>query len=545
MTAAPLLAIENLSVTLPAGGDRRFAVEDLSLTVNPDEIVCLVGESGSGKSMTAHAVLGLLPPGTGIAAGRVLFRGTDLATLNRAALRQVRGGDIAMIFQEPLSALNPLHRVGRQIAESLEVHADGGLSKAQARARAQALLADVGLPDPPVLARSYPFQLSGGQRQRVMIAMALANDPALLLADEPTTALDVTTQRQVLDLIRRIQAERRMGVLFITHDFGVVADLADRVLVMREGRIVEEGVGRTILRTPRDPYTRTLIEAIPGRRPPSTRSEAAAEPILTVESLCKTFVTRQGLFRPARRVNAVDHVSFQVRRGETVAVVGESGSGKSTLGRILLRLADPDAGSIRFEGEEVGSLRGEALRGYRRKVQIVFQDPFSSLNPRQKVGDAIARGPMAFGAPRSEADATAAHLLDLVGLDPSAAGRYPHEFSGGQRQRVAIARALALEPRMLVADEAVSALDVSVQAQVLALLAELKRKFGLTMLFITHDLRVAAEIADTVMVMRRGAIVERGTPAALFSAPSDPYTRELLAAVPGRDLFADGVAAAP
>jgi peptide/nickel transport system ATP-binding protein len=298
MTAAPLLAIEDLSVTLPAGGDRRFAVEDLSLTVNPDEIVCLVGESGSGKSMTAHAVLGLLPPGTGIAAGRVLLRGTDLATLDPAALRQVRGGDVAMIFQEPLSALNPLHRVGRQIAESLEVHANGGLSTAQARARAEALLADVGLPDPPVLARSYPFQLSGGQRQRVMIAMALANDPALLLADEPTTALDVTTQRQVLDLILRIQAERRMGVLFITHDFGVVADLADRVLVMREGRIVEEGVGRTILQTPRDPYTRTLIEAVPGRRPGSVRSEAAAESILAVESLCKTFVTRQGAVPP-------------------------------------------------------------------------------------------------------------------------------------------------------------------------------------------------------------------------------------------------------
>jgi peptide/nickel transport system ATP-binding protein len=546
MTDSPLLSIENLSVALPPGGDRRFAVEDLSLTVKPDEIVCLVGESGSGKSMTAHAVLGLLSPAVKIASGRILFRGTDLATLDQRALRQVRGGDIAMIFQEPLSALNPLHRVGRQITESLEIHGKGALSRAQARARAEALLADVGLPDPPTLARSYPFQLSGGQRQRVMIAMALANDPALLLADEPTTALDVTTQRQVLDLIRRIQAERRMGVLFITHDFGVVADLADRVVVMREGRIVEEGAGRAVLRSPTHPYTRTLIEAVPGRRLAAAKSgpsSSSDSPLLVVEGLRKTFVTRQGLFRPPRRVDAVADVSFDVRAGETVAVVGESGSGKSTVGRILLRLADPDGGSIRFEGEEVGSLRGAALRRYRRKVQIVFQDPFASLNPRQTIGDAIARGPMAFGATRSEAEETARRLLDRVGLDPSAVRRFPHEFSGGQRQRIAIARALALEPRMLVADEAVSALDVSVQAQVLALLAELKREFGLTMLFITHDLRVAAEIADNVVVMRQGRIVERGTPATLFSAPADPYTRELLEAVPGRDLFASGATA--
>jgi peptide/nickel transport system ATP-binding protein len=546
MMDSPLLSIENLSVALPPGGDRRFAVEDLSLTVKPDEIVCLVGESGSGKSMTAHAVLGLLSPAVKIASGRILFRGTDLATLDQRALRRVRGGDIAMVFQEPLSALNPLHRVGRQITESLEIHGTGRLSRAEARARAEALLADVGLPDPPTLARSYPFQLSGGQRQRVMIAMALANDPALLLADEPTTALDVTTQRQVLDLIRRIQAERRMGVLFITHDFGVVADLADRVVVMREGRIVEQGGGRAVLRSPTHPYTRTLIEAVPGRRLAAAKSGPSSSsdgPLLVVDGLRKTFVTRQGLFRPPRRVDAVADVSFDVRAGETIAVVGESGSGKSTVGRILLRLADPDGGSIRFEGEEVGTLRGAALRRYRRKVQIVFQDPFASLNPRQTIGDAIARGPMAFGATRSEAEETARRLLGRVGLDPAAVRRFPHEFSGGQRQRIAIARALALEPRMLVADEAVSALDVSVQAQVLALLAELKREFGLTMLFITHDLRVAAEIADNVVVMRRGRIVERGTPATLFSAPADPYTRELIEAVPGRDLFASGASA--
>ena len=518
MSGAPVLSIERLSVGLPTGGDRRFAVEEVSLAVGADEIVCLIGESGSGKSITAHAVLRLLPRSVTITSGRVVFRGSDLAALDAGAMRRVRGSDIAMIFQEPLSALNPLHPVGRQVVESLQTHAAGALPRAQARARAEALMADVGLPDPATLARSYPFQLSGGQRQRVMIAMALANNPVLLLADEPTTALDVTTQKQILGLIRRIQAERRMGVLFITHDFGVVAEIADRVVVMREGRVVEEGPGRQVLRQPAHPYTRALIEAVPGRRRagvPTPAAAPAAAPgalLLEVTGLRKTFATRQGLFRPRHRVVAADDMSFTVRAGETVAVVGESGSGKSTLGRMVVRLADSDGGSIRFEGAEVATLRGAGLRAYRRKVQIVFQDPFASLNPRQKVGDAIARGPLIFGATRAEAKATTARLLRRVGLDPAVAGRFPHEFSGGQRQRIAIARTLALEPRLLVADEAVSALDVSVQAQVLALLAELKRD-GLAMLFITHDLRVAAEIADTILVMRRGRIVERGTPA--------------------------------
>ena len=460
MREAPVLSVEGLSVGLPAGGDRRFAVEDVSLTVGADEIVCLVGESGSGKSMTAHAVLRLLPRPAAITSGRILFRGTDPAALDADAMRRVRGGDIAMIFQEPLSALNPLHPVGRQIVESLQTHAAGALPGAQARVRAEALMAAVGLPDPATLARSYPFQLSGGQRQRVMIAMALANDPALLLADEPTTALDVTTQKQILDLIRRIQAERRMGVLFITHDFGVVAEIADRVVVMREGRVVEEGMSRQVLRQPTHPYTRALIEAVPGRRRAGAPVAAPGAPLLEVAGLRKTFATRQGLFRPRRRVVAADEVSFAVRAGETVAVVGESGSGKSTLGRMVVRLADPDGGSIRFEGAEVAALRGASLRAYRRGVQIVFQDPFASLNPRQKVGDAIARGPLIFGATRAEAEATTARLLRRVGLDPAVARRFPHEFSGGQRQRIAIPRALALVPRLLVAHEALSALDL-------------------------------------------------------------------------------------
>jgi peptide/nickel transport system ATP-binding protein len=539
---APLLAIENLSVALP-GGDRRLPVEEVSFTVAENEIVCLVGESGSGKSMTAHALLGLLPRGASIAQGCMLFRGRDLARLDEAAMRKLRGAEIAMIFQEPLSALNPLHRVGKQIAESLAIHAEPRARRAQ-RERVEALLSTVGLADPSVLARSYPFQLSGGQRQRVMIAMALANNPALLLADEPTTALDVTTQKQIIELLRRLQRERRMGVLFITHDFGVVAEIADRIVVMRNGRIVEQGVAARVLAAPADPYTQALVAAVPGRHP-GRPAAAASEPLLTIEKLQKTFVTRQGLLKAPRRVVAAENIDLAIGVGDTVALVGESGSGKSTLGRMILRLAEPDGGTIRFGGADVLALRGTALHAYRRSVQIIFQDPFASLNPRQKVGDAIARGPIAFGVPRKEALATARRLLGRVGLDAGAMGRFPHEFSGGQRQRIAIARALAVGPRLLVADEAVSALDVSVQAQVLALLAELKAEFRLAMLFITHDLRVAAEIADTIVVMRHGRIVERGSAAQIFAAPREAYTRELLAAVPGQALFAHAAQAVP
>jgi peptide/nickel transport system ATP-binding protein len=528
-----LLAIENLSIALPSSGDRAYALENVSFDVNQNEIVCLIGESGSGKSMTAHAVLGLLPPRVAMAGGRILFRGTDLAGLSQSRLRQIRGGDIAMIFQEPLSALNPLQKVGAQIAEGLEVHQGANLSRGEIAKRTLDLIASVGLPDPKSLAASYPFQLSGGQRQRVMIAGALANNPAILLADEPTTALDVTTQRQILDLVHQLRTERRMGVLFITHDFGVVADIADRVVVMREGQVVESGPVAQVLEDPQHPYTRALVDAVPGRRGGQARRVETA-PLLAVEDLRKTFVTRQSLFAPPRRVAAADAVSLTVGAGETVAVVGESGSGKSTLGRMVLRLIEPDSGAIRFNGTDVRMLKGEALREYRREVQIVFQDPFASLNPRQKVGDAIARGPMAFGTPRTQAFDLARRLLDRVGLNTAAAERYPHQFSGGQRQRISIARALALQPKLLVADEPVSALDVSIQAQVLTLLAELKREFNLAILFITHDLRVAAEIADRIIVMRNGQIVERNETAALFDAPAHPYTRELLEAVPGR-----------
>ncbi|MGV0762329.1 ABC transporter ATP-binding protein [Tistrella mobilis] len=537
MTGTSLLDIRDLSIALPRGGDRARAVDGVWLSVAADEIVCLVGESGSGKSMTAHAVLGLLPPRVRLAAGEIRFQDDDIGRLDEAALRRIRGADIGMIFQEPLSALNPLTRVGDQVAEAMAIH--GRLDREGRRGRVVELFAGVGLPDPETIGRRFPFQLSGGQRQRVMIAMALANDPALLVADEPTTALDVTTQRQILDLIRAQQKARGMGVLFITHDFGVVADIADRVVVMRHGRVVEAGPGRTVLARPSHAYTRSLIEAVPGRAGPKPVADATTKTpvILELNNLRKQYTSRTG-FRSRRVVNATDDVTVALRAGESLAVVGESGSGKSTLARMVMALTRPDGGEILFEGRNVAGLGGAALKTYRRRVQMVFQDPFASLNPRHRVGDAIARGPIAFGTPRAEAMAIAARLLERVGLDASAAARYPHEFSGGQRQRICIARALAPEPAILVADEAVSALDVSVQAQILALLADLKRELGLAMIFITHDLRVAAEVSDHTIVMRHGRIVEQGPTAALFANPAHDYTRDLLAAIPGRAIFA-------
>ncbi|SFI15854.1 ABC transporter ATP-binding protein [Methylobacterium brachiatum] len=540
----PVLRITNLSVGLPRGADRAQAVSDVSIAVGANEIVCLVGESGSGKSMIAHTILGLLPPGVTVTGGAVTLRGRDIATASEAEMRSVRGRDAAMIFQEPLSALNPLKRIGEQIAEAVRAHAPA-TPRAAIRAQVDALIAAVGLPDPERIRASFPFALSGGQRQRVMIAIAMANNPALLVADEPTTALDVTTQAQILALIRRLQSERQMGVLLITHDFGVVAEMADRVVVMRDGRVVEQGSAEAVLTTPCDPYTRALIAAVPHARGRASPKMRATPPLLEIEALSKTFTTRQGWFRPARRVVAADAISLTLSAGETVAVVGESGSGKSTLGQMILRLAEPDSGRIRFEGRDLLALRGEVLRVARRRIQIVFQDPFAALNPRQRVGEAIARGPMAYGVPKAEAVAEAHVLLDRVGLKAGAADRFPHEFSGGQRQRICIARALALKPRILVADEAVSALDVSVQARVLDLLAELRAEYNLAMLFITHDLRIAARIADRVAVMQQGRIVETGPAAALFAAPEHPYTRGLMAAMPGRRLFGGLDAPAP
>ena len=530
-SSSPLLSLRNLTIALPKGADRAYAVEDVSYDVKRGEILCVVGESGSGKSMAANAIMGLLPKGVRPVGGEALFDGQDLLTLTEKQHRQLRGLRIGMIFQEPMTALNPLMRVGAQISEVFEAH--GMLSGRERQEKALALLIEVGIPQPEKAIRAYPFQLSGGQRQRVMIAMALALEPELLIADEPTTALDVTTQAQILELILDLQRRRGMAVMFITHDFGVVAEIANRVCVMRHGKIVELGDARPVLDNPQHDYTRALIEAIPSDVIPEARGAETDTPLLEVENLNKVFRSRGGLFKPAREVHALRDVSFSLVKGETIGIVGESGSGKSTLGRCVVRLEHPDSGTMKLSGTDFMNLKGEALRRERHRVQMIFQDPYASLNPRHRVGYAIAQGPLANGVPRAKAMAQADALLELVGLSGTA-DRFPHEFSGGQRQRIGIARALALEPELIVADEAVSALDVSIQAQILELLEELKQKLSLSLLFITHDLRVAAQICDRIIVMQHGRIVEQGPARDVFLAPQEAYTRQLLEAIPGR-----------
>ena len=531
-SSEPVLSLRNLTIALPAGADRDHAVEEVSYDVARGEILCVVGESGSGKSMAANAVMGLLPKGVRPVGGQAIFDGQDLVTLTEKQHRQLRGLRISMIFQEPMTALNPLMRVGAQIAEVFEAH--GKLSGRERQAQALALLTEVGIPDPEKAIRAYPFQLSGGQRQRVMIAMALALEPELLIADEPTTALDVTTQAQILELIRDLQARRGMSVMFITHDFGVVAEVANRVCVMRHGRIVELGEAEEVLKHPQNDYTRALIEAIPSNVIPEARGAETDTALLEVAGLNKVFRSKGGLFKPAREVHALQDVSFSLVKGETIGIVGESGSGKSTLGRCVVRLERPDSGTLSLSGTDFMNLKGEALRRERHRVQMIFQDPYASLNPRTRVGMAIAQGPIANGVAKVKALAQANDLLDLVGLGGTA-DRFPHEFSGGQRQRIGIARALALNPDLIVADEAVSALDVSIQAQILELLEDLKQKLSLSLLFITHDLRVAAQICDRIIVMQNGRIVEQGPSRDVFLEPQQAYTRQLLDAIPGRE----------
>ncbi|MBT9384293.1 ABC transporter ATP-binding protein [Pseudooceanicola sp. CBS1P-1] len=529
---APVLSVRDLSVALPGNHDRPFAVQDISFDLMPGEILCIIGESGSGKSVTANTVMGLLPDVMTVARGSIDFRGQALLSLPEDALRRLRGRAVSIIFQDPLSALNPLMTIGDQIREVLDAH-DVGSPEVRA-ARVVEMLSEVGLPDPALIQHQYPFRLSGGQRQRVMIAMALALDPDVLIADEPTTALDVTTQAQILELIRRIQKRKNMSVMFITHDFGVVAEIADRVIVMEKGRLVEQGTAATVLQAPAHPYTRKLIAAVPTMRE-TDRDRAQTRPVaLEVKGLQKTYRTRSGFLGRMREVKAVDDISFTLHKGETLGIVGESGSGKSSMGKVLMKLISADAGEIRFQGENTLALDEAAFRPLRPRIQMIFQDPYASLNPRFTIGQALTVGPTAHRLlTRHDARRKAEGLLEQVGLDPSAFDRYPHEFSGGQRQRVGIARALMFDPEVIVADEAVSALDVSIQAQVLELLDRIRKERRLAMIFITHDLRVASQISDEILVMHRGRMVEYGPPSQIFHAPRHDYTRSLVAAIPG------------
>jgi peptide/nickel transport system ATP-binding protein len=526
-----IISLDNVSVALPPGADRAQALSNVSLEVARGEILCVVGESGSGKSMTANAVMRLLPHGVAIESGRIMFDGQDLSTASEADMRRIRGARLAMIFQEPMTALNPLRTIGDQIGEMFRIHTD--LGRAAIALKVLDLLAEVRIPDPAQAMRVYPHELSGGQRQRAMIAMALALDPAVLIADEPTTALDVTTQAQILALVRDLQRRKGTAVLFITHDFGVVREIADRVAVMQNGLVVEQGAVAQVLDAPAHPYTRQLIAAVPALRAPPARP-ISDETIVRIEHLSKTYRKRSVFGRFLRTTHAVKDVSLTLARGSTLGIVGESGSGKSTLARCIVRLIEPESGAIKLGDLDLLTLSRSQMRAERHRVQMVFQDPFGSLNPRRRAGDLVAQGLIARHTPRAEAMARAKELFELVGLDPRAIDRYPHEFSGGQRQRIGLARALALSPQVLVADEPVSALDVSVQAQVLALLADLRTKLGLSTVFITHDLRVAAQVCDVVAVMKAGEVVEYGLIGKVFNEPSHPYTQALLDSVPGR-----------
>jgi peptide/nickel transport system ATP-binding protein len=530
----PLLSVRDLSVAFAGETGVTRAVDGLSLDVAAGEVLALVGESGCGKSVTALSLVGLLGSPSATISGSASYRGNELIGAAPETLRRLRGEELAMIFQDPLSSLNPVLRVGDQIAEQIVAHR--AVRRADARDRAIALLDRVGIPEPERRWRSYPHELSGGMRQRVMIAMALSCEPSILIADEPTTALDVTVQAQILDLIRELRAATGAGVLLITHDFGVVGELADRVAVMDAGRIVEHGTVEEVLGSPRDEHTRRLLDAVPRLdgplRPPRAPTAADTTPVLALDELEVSFPIRGLRRRDERRVRAVDGVTLSIDPGETLGLVGESGSGKSTLARAAVRLLDPSAGSVSFAGRDITRAGRRELDPLRAELQIVFQDPYGSLNPRKRARDIVGLPLRLHGVPKDEIPARVDALLERVGLEPAHADRWPHEFSGGQRQRIGIARALALEPRLVVLDEPVSALDVSVQAQILALLDDLQRDLGLSYLFISHDLAVVRQVADRVAVMRHGKLVELAPVADVYERPAHPYTAELLRAVP-------------
>lgn len=525
-----LLEVKNLEVSFVTRNGVNKAVDGISFSVESGKITAIIGESGSGKSVACYSILGLIPSPPGrIDGGQALFDDKDLLQCSERQLRKIRGRDIAMIFQDPMTCLNPYMTIGNQMAEPLIYHR--GASKADARKRAIELLGEVGIRNPHNTVDSYPHEFSGGMRQRAMIAMALINEPKLLIADEPTTALDVTIQAQILELIADLQRTRDIGVIFISHDLAVVADIADEICVMQQGRIVEAGDRTAIFDQAEHPYTQKLLAAIPsGSKAPGTHQ---SEALISVRNLKTWFDVKGG-----ETVKAVDDVSFDIRRGEVLGLVGESGSGKSTIGRSLLRLVPVTGGEVIFDGTDVTALKGKALKGMRRRMQMIFQDPFASLNPRMTVFDTLAE-PLLLHNIETRRTVTQGVLkiMDDVGLARVFVRKYPHEFSGGQRQRIAIGRALATRPEFIVADEPVSALDVTIQAQILDLMMDLGREYGLTMLFVSHDLAVVKHLADRIIVLYRGKIVEEGTGEQLFNSPQKPYTQQLLRAIPGRDLL--------
>jgi microcin C transport system ATP-binding protein len=538
----PLLNVRDLSVAFHQPSGTSLAVDRISFEIKRGECVALVGESGSGKSVSALSVLKLLPyPTASHPTGSIHFKGRELLTLSENEIRSIRGNDISIIFQEPMTSLNPLHTIEAQIGEILQLHS--GIRGPMARARTLELLTQVGIPEPETRLASYPHQLSGGQRQRVMIAMALANEPDLLIADEPTTALDVTVQAQILTLLAEIRARLGMSLLFITHDLGIVRRIADVVCVMNGGKIVEQGPVEQVFTAPKHPYTRELLAAEPKPDPAPPRPGSAV--VMSTDDLKVWFPVKRGLLRKTvGHIKAVDGVSLKVRKGETLGVVGESGSGKTTLGLALLRLISSN-GPIVFLGKDIQGLRFKEMRPIRRDMQIVFQDPFGALSPRMSVGDIIAEGLTVHqrGLSAAERETRVIKALRDVELNPATRFRYPHEFSGGQRQRISIARALVLEPDFIVMDEPTSALDMLLQAQMVDLLRELQRKRDLTYLFISHDLRVVASLASHLIVMRHGKVVEEGAAAELFKNPKSDYTRALFAAAFRLEAAAGGVVA--
>ena len=526
-----LLDVQDLAVSFVTRNGTNKAVDGISFSVELGKITAIIGESGSGKSVACYSLLGLvpMPPGR-IDGGCALFEGRDLLKLEEPELRRIRGRDIAMIFQDPMTCLNPYMTIGKQLMEPLLYHRK--VTTAQARARALELLAEVGIRDPESTIDNFPHEFSGGMRQRVMIAMALINEPKLLIADEPTTALDVTIQAQILKLIAELQHKRDIGVIFISHDLAVVADIADTIVVMKQGQIVETGNREGIFRNARHPYTQKLLAAIPtDSKPPRP---GAAEPLIRVQNLCTWFSQGKG----REPVRAVNDVSFDINRGEVLGLVGESGSGKSTIGRSILRLVPVTSGEVRFDGTDLTALEGRELKTMRRRMQMIFQDPFASLNPRMTVYDTLAEPLLLHGIETRKSVAQGVlKLMDDVGLARAFVRKYPHEFSGGQRQRIAIGRALATRPEFVVADEPVSALDVTIQAQILDLMQQLSREYGLTMLFVSHDLAVVRHLADRILVLYKGEVVEQGTGDELFERPRQAYTRQLLQSIPGRSLL--------